>query len=94
MSKKQVFTWRVKEGSYKIMQEILRFPQSTGPEIDGQVCRVILTDYDVAQSLKKQHADKYKTDHVFQVKLLHNNDREFIVMGSLLESLEQPVIVE
>ena len=94
MSKKQVFTWRVKNGSYKIMQELLRFPETTGPEIDGEVCRVTITDYDVSLSLKREFIEKYKNDHVFQVRLLNRPDRDFIVMASLLENLQEPVIVE
>ena len=76
------------------MQEVLRFPETTGPEIDGQVCRVTITDYDVSLCLNKEFVEKYKNDHVFQVRLLYRADRDFIVMASLLESLEEPVILE
>lgn len=75
------------------MQKILRFPQVTGPEIDGQICRVTVTDYSAELSLKKEYYERYRNDLVYQIRLLENNEREFIVMASMLEHIPEPVII-
>lgn len=93
MDKKKIFPFKVKTDSYQKMAEILRFPTVTGPEIDDQVCRVTVTDYPIELSVKKQYIQQYKNDHVFQIRLLGNDERDFIVMGSMLEHLTEPVIV-
>ena len=94
MDKKKIFSFKVKANSYHEMAKILRFPTVTGPEIDNQVCRVTVTDYPTELSVKKQYIDQYKNDHVFQIRLLGNDERDFIVMGSMLEHLKEPVIVK
>ena len=76
------------------MKKLLRFPEVTGPEIDGQICRVTVNDYSTELSLKKEYQDQYKNDLVFKVRLLENNEREFVVMASMLELLPEAVIVE
>ena len=91
---KSIFSFRVKEGSFKEMVKILRFPETTGQEVDRQVCRVTVTAYDVNSSLKKQFIEQYKNDHVYQIKLFNNNEREFIIMASMLDSLEDPIVKE
>ena len=76
------------------MVKILKFPAVTGAEIDDQVCRVTITDYAPELSLNKEYVGAYKNDRVFQVRLLGNNEREFIVMASMLETLDEPVIIK
>ena len=94
MNNKKIYPFRIKPDSYEEMRKLLRFPEVTGPEIDGQICRVTVTNYSPDLSLKKEYVNQYKNDLVFKVRLLENNDREFIVMASMLESLPEPVIVE
>lgn len=94
MDKKKIFPFKVKADAYNELTRILRFPAVTGPEIDNQVCRVTVTDYPVELSVKKQYIERYKNDHVFQIRLLSNDERDFIVMGSMLEHLKEPVIVK
>lgn len=94
MDKKKIFPFKVKPDSYQKMAKILRFPGVTGPEMDDHICRVTVTDYPLDLSLKKEYIEAYKDDHLFQVCLLHYNNREFIVMASMLEHLDQPVILE
>ena len=52
MGNKKVYPFRVKEDSYEEMKKLLRFPDVTGPEIDGQICRVTVNDYSTELSLK------------------------------------------
>ena len=93
MNDKKIFPFRVKESSYQEMRKILRFPEVTGPEIDGQVCRVTVTNYAPDLSIKREFLEQYRKDNVFQIRLLENNDREFVVMSSMLEHLNEPVIL-
>lgn len=92
MDKKKIFPFKVKPGSYQEMVKILRFPEVTGREIDNEVCRVTITNHAIDLSLKKEYVGQYKNDHVFQIRLLCNNERDFIVMGSMLEHLKESIM--
>jgi hypothetical protein len=93
MNKKKIFPFKVKAGAYEIMVKILKFPAVTGAEINNGICRVTVTDYSPELSLKKEYIEQYKNDQVFQIRLLDNNDREFIVLASMLQTLEEPFIL-
>lgn len=93
MSSKQIFPFRIRDNAYEEMRKILRFPEVTAPEINGKICRVTVTDYPTDLSLKREYCEHYKNDHVFQVRLLENSEREFIVMASMLEHIPEPVVV-
>lgn len=94
MPNKNVFPFQVKKGSYDELRKILRFPEVTSPEIDEKTCRVTITDYNTDLTLKAEYREQYKKDNVFQIRLLDNQEREFIVMASMLERLNEPVIVD
>lgn len=94
MINRKIYPFKVKNGTYQEMTRILRFLEVTGIEMDGQVCRVTVTNYTPELSVKKGYLDQYKNDNVYQVRLLNNDDREFIVMSSMLEHLPEPTIVE
>lgn len=94
MKTKSIFPFKIKPGSYEKLVRVLKFPEVPGPQIDDQIFRVTVTDYSLELSVKKECAEQYKSDQVFQVRLLNNNDREFIVLASMLEHLNEPVIVE
>ena len=93
MEKSKTYSFRVKTGAYEVMSKILRFPKVTGIEIDDAICRVTGTDYSPDLSLKSEFVKQYENDQIFKIRLLENNDREFIVLASLLELLAEPVIV-
>ena len=67
-------------------------PEVTGKEIDSEICRVTIANHAIDLSLKKEYVEQYKNDHVFQIRLLCNNERDFIVMGSMLEHLKEPIM--
>ena len=94
MDKKKIYPFRIRPDSYEEMRKILRFPEVTGPENDGQICRVTVNNYSPDLSLKNEFVNQYKSVLVFKVRLLENSDREFIVLASMPESLSEPVIVE
>lgn len=61
IDKKQVYPFRIKDGAFQEMRNILRFPEVTGPEIDGQTCRGTVTAYSVDLALKKNSGSSIKT---------------------------------
>jgi hypothetical protein len=69
------------------MSKILRNPEVTGPEIDGQFCR-ITTTHDLQLAIKNDFLLTYKNDELVQVRLQNNNSREFVVMKSFLEEVK------
>lgn len=94
MENRKIYTFHVKTGAYEVMSKILRFPGVTGIEIDDAICRVTVNDYSPQLSLKSEYVEQYENDQIFKIRLLENNDREFIVLASLLEPLAEPVIVQ
>jgi hypothetical protein len=91
--KSRVFSFRIKEHAYEELIKILRFPVVTGPEINGQMCRVT-TYHDIALSIKNEYLDQYKGDNVVQVRLLKNDSREFVVLDSMLIPVPEGVVPE
>ena len=78
------FPFRISEDAYNTMTQVLRFPAVTGPEIDGQQCR-ITSRHDLRLSIKTEHWDHYQDDEVLQVRLLSDDSRDFIVLKSLVQ---------
>jgi hypothetical protein len=93
IDKTRGFLYRIKENAYEELIQILRFPVVTGPEINGQVCRVT-TYHDTELSIKNEYRDQYKLDNVVQVRLLKYDSREFVVMGSMLIPMADSIVKE
>lgn len=87
MNAKTIFRYKVKDNAFEIMSTILRNPEITGPEINGQVCK-ITTTHDVLLAIHSHYWAEYKDDELVQVRLQNNNSREFVVMKSLLEEFD------
>lgn len=94
MEKQKIYPFRVKAGAYGVMSKILCFPEVTEIEINEAICRVTVNDYSTELSLKKEFVKQYENDQIFQIRLLENNDQEFIVLASMFESLPEPVILK
>lgn len=90
---KQIFTNKVKKGAYKVMASILKFPEQVDSRMDQKACRVTVTTYTIKDNIKRVYIDQYSNDHLYQIKVLGIDDKEFLVMQSLLEPLEEVVIV-
>ena len=86
------YIYRIHDEAYEQMIRILRFPQVTGREMNGEVCRVRFT-HDLQLSLKRDFWEQYTDDAVLQVRLLHHADRDFVVMRSMLEQVPNEVAV-
>jgi hypothetical protein len=88
MNTKTIFQYRIREHAYETMVRILRNPEVTGPEINGQICRVTTT-HDVLLSIKSFYWPEFRDDELVQVRLQDNNSREFVVMKSFLDELDE-----
>jgi hypothetical protein len=82
-----MFKYKIKDDAFGIMSNILRNPSVTGPEIDGQHCRITIT-HDLSLAVKPEHLKAYKDDELVQVRLKNNDSREFVVLKSLLKETE------
>jgi len=87
MNTKTNFRYRISDNAFEVMGKILRNPEVTGPEINGQLCR-ITNSYDVTLSIKDHYLPEYKDDELLRVRLQNDDSREFVVMRSLLEDLK------
>jgi hypothetical protein len=81
-----IFSFQITEDAYDTMIRILRFPSITGPQINGRLCR-ITAYHDLQLSIKKEFWEEYKNDEVLQVRLSDDGSRDFIVMRSLIQTI-------
>jgi hypothetical protein len=87
------FSFLITDDAYDTMIKILRFPSVTGPQINNQLCR-ITAYHDLQLSIKQEFLEEYKNDEVLQVRLSNDSSRDFIVMKSLVQHINEPEITE
>ena len=90
---KKIYPYRIKKDSFQIMSKVLSYPQTLDRRMDEQICRITVTTYTIAKNIKAQYQQELATDHLWQVKVLGIEDKEFLVLESCLESLEGDVVV-
>ena len=91
---KKNYTCKVKDRASIIMSRVLNFPEQVDKRMDGKACRVTLTSYTIKDSLGKSYQDQYKNDVHLQIKVIDVSDKEFLVVQSLLENLDEVVTVD
>jgi len=91
---RQIFTYRIKNGANKVMGSILRFGGQFDSRIEGKACRITVTSYTITDNIKKQYWEEYKNDLLYQVKVIDIEEQEFLVLQSLLEPLDEVIVVE
>jgi hypothetical protein len=91
MGTKTTFSFRINDAAHEVMKQILRNPDVTGPEINGQLCR-ITQSHDVLLSIKSTYWTEYKHDELVSVRLLNDDSRDYVVMKSLMEAVDVSVI--
>lgn len=87
MDTKTSFRFLIQDNAFETMSRILRNPDVTGPEINGQICK-ITTTHDVLLAIQSHYWPQYKDDQLVQVRLQGNNSREFVVLKSLMKESE------
>ena len=90
METKTTFSFRINEAAYELMKQILRNPDVTGPQINGQLCR-ITQSHDVLLSIKSAYWTEYNHDELVSVRLFNDDSRDYVVMKSLMEVIDVSV---
>ena len=90
---KKVFKYKVKEGASETMFRILEYPvYQVDSRMDGKICRITL-DYPIDKNIKKGYLDDYKNDKLWQIEIYGIIEKEFLIVQSLLEDLDEFVFV-
>lgn len=89
---KRIYSYKVKKGASSAMSQILNYPEQVDSRMDEQVCRITVTSYTINKNIKPQYQEQYKDHRLYQIKVKGIEDKEFLVMESLLEWLEEIVI--
>lgn len=91
---KKFYPYKIKTGSAVKMAEILIEPQLIDYRMDDKICRITTVDHNTAAVIKPEHLDTLADDQLYQVKAAYIDDREFLVLKSLLEPLTEIVTIE
>lgn len=91
---KRIYPHKVKNGAYKIMAAVLKYPEQVDPRMDGKICRITVTSYTIIDNIKKQYQQEYVNDMIWQIKLLDIYDKEFLILQSLIEPLDEVTITD
>ena len=90
---KKVYKYKIKEGASVIMSRILEYPiDQVDSRMDGKICRITL-DYPIDKNIKKGYLDDYKEDKLWQIEIYGIIEKEFLIVQSLLEDLDEFVFV-
>ena len=89
-----IYPWRVKIGSYEIMSKVLKsyFFETVDSKMDGKICRITVTSYKIEANIKPEYQRELSKDHIYQIKVLGIDDREFLILQSLLEDLDDETV--
>lgn len=94
MKKKVIFSYRVKSQAHLVMNKILKLGiPKPGSYINGQICRVTVTSFSIKDCLNDKYHKQYENDNLFQIAI-PNDTVEYLMMSSLLESLDEVVVIE
>jgi hypothetical protein len=91
--RRKVFNFIVKANASNIMSGLLKYPEQTGKEMDGNICRLTLLR-SKEDELRSQYQEKYREDGLWQIEVMGIYNREFLILESLLDSLDENVIVK
>ncbi|MES2277323.1 MAG: hypothetical protein V4592_14945 [Bacteroidota bacterium] len=92
-NKNMIYPWRVREGAYRFMGQRLKYPIQVDQRMDGQICRITITDYTIKDNIQPQYHDELEKDHLYQIEVLGITDREFLVLHSQLSDLKEDLVV-
>ncbi|MDB5006246.1 MAG: hypothetical protein JWP45_639 [Mucilaginibacter sp.] len=88
-----IFPWRISEGAYRYMSRILKYSEQVDHRMDGQVCRITVTSYNIKDNIRSEYHTELAKDRLWQVAVLGIEDREFMVLQSQLVDLNEDLIV-
>ena len=90
---KKIYTHKTKADASKLMPQVLRFPEQVDSRMGQKICRITVTSYTIKANLKPAFQEQYKDKHLYQIQIIDIPEKEFLVFESLLENLEEVVVV-
>jgi hypothetical protein len=90
----KIYPWRVKENASRKMASMLNYPETPARQMDGQICRITVTSLTLEANIRKAPLKELGPDRLWQIQVLGIDDREFLVLQSLLASSDDIVIVD
>ena len=77
------------------MVKVLKHPAIVvDHRMDNGICRITVTDYTIKANIKDSYQKELANDKVWQVAVYGIEDKDFIVLNSLLERLEDELIID
>lgn len=89
---KKIYTHKTKPEASKLMSQVLKFPEQVDSRMDEKICRITVTSYTIKDNIKPSFQEKYKGEHLYQIKVIDIPEKEFLVFESLLKNLDEVVI--
>jgi len=91
---KMVYTHKTKPKASKVMSQVLKFAGQVDSRMDKKICRITITSYTIKDNIKSAFQEQYKTEHLYQIEIIDIPEKEFLVFESLLENLQEVVVVD
>lgn len=89
---KKIYPYKVKSGAFKLMSNVLKFPEQVDNRMDGKACRITVTSYTIKDNLKSAYHEQYKNERLYQIKVIDIADKEFLVLESFLNPLPEVIV--
>jgi len=91
---KKIYSYKTKPDSSKLISQVLRFPEQVDSRMDQKVCRITVTSYTIKDNIKPTYQEQYRNEHLYQIQILDVPEKEFLLLGCLLENLEEVVVLD
>lgn len=91
---KKIYTYKTKPGAAKVMAQVLKFPEQVDNRMDEKVCRITETSYTINANIKQTFQEQCKNEHLYQIKVIDISEKEFLIFESLLDSLNEVIVVQ
>lgn len=91
---KKIYSFKVKDGAFTKMSKVLNYPEQVDYRMDNTVCRITVTTYTITDNVKKEFQNELLNDRIYQIKIAGINEREFMILESLLESIDGMALIE
>lgn len=91
---KKVYTHKTKRNASKLMSQVLKFAGQVDSRMDEKICRITVTSYTIKDNINPAFQEQYKNKHLCQIQIIDIPEKEFLVFQSLLENLNEVVVVD
>ncbi len=78
----------------RLCRSYLGFPEQVDSRMDQNICKITVTSYTTKDNIKPAFKEQYKNEHLYQIQILDIPEKEFMVFESLLENLDEIVVID